>query len=121
MALTAMLIGAGIGVGKSALIDTPKEAADSKAKAEIMRWSPWTHLDPSLQKVHVADPFASAVSGAAMGQNYANSKGLSSDSSKGLLANGAGSAAAGSDPLQVGDLNAVYGYPTPTAKGPWTF
>ena len=76
MAVRAMLIGAGLGAGKSALIDTPREAAQSKAKAEIMRWSPWTHLDPSLQKVTLADPFADAINGAQAGYNINKGKGV---------------------------------------------
>ena len=76
MAVTAMLIGAAAGAGKDALIDTPREAAQSKAKAEIMRWSPWTHLDPSLQKVTLADPFADAINGAQAGYNINKGKGV---------------------------------------------
>ena len=61
-----------LGVVKSQAIDAPQAARQAQAKAEIMRYSPWTHLDPASQQVKYADPFASAMSGAAMGQNLSN-------------------------------------------------
>lgn len=114
MAMTAMLIGGALGLGKSALIDSPQAAREAAAKAEIMRWSPWTHLNPDTQKVHYADPFASAVSGAAMGQNYNNAKGI--------LSNGAGAGFANPSAADglgqtAGVNNSLTGYPGNT----WSF
>jgi hypothetical protein len=68
--LTLGLIGAGVGLAKSELIDRPKEARQRKVNAEIMRWSPWTGMQPG--QVQEADPFGSALAagttGAMLGQ-----------------------------------------------------
>ena len=69
--LTLGLIGAGVGLAKSELIDRPKEARQRKVNAEIMRWSPWTGMQG--EAVNPADPFGSSLTygltGYSLGQN----------------------------------------------------
>lgn len=66
---TMMLIGGGLGLAKSELIDRPKEARQRKLAAETQRYSPWTGLRANA--IQEADPFASALkygtTGASMG------------------------------------------------------
>lgn len=69
--LTLGLIGAGVGLAKSELIDRPKEERQRKQAAITARWSPWTGMAPGA--IQEADPFGSAlttgVTGAMLGQN----------------------------------------------------
>ena len=76
MSWVALAVGVGGGLAKTALVDQPQRARDMAAKAEVMRWSPWTHLDPSKQPITAADPFAAALGGAAAAQSFKNNKGL---------------------------------------------
>ena len=68
--ITLGLIGAGVGLAKSEFIDRPKEERQRKMAAEIMRWSPWTGMQPG--QIKEADPFGAALStgltGASLGQ-----------------------------------------------------
>lgn len=79
--ITMGLLFAGLGVGKSELVDRPKEERQRKLAAEQTRWSPWTGIKP--QEVQEADPIGSGMqfgmTGAAMGQgmqNQANQNGF---------------------------------------------
>jgi hypothetical protein len=71
MPITALAIGAGVGLLKSQTVDKDKEKRQRALAAETQRYSPWTglHADPIQQ----ADPFGSALqfgaTGAALGQN----------------------------------------------------
>jgi hypothetical protein len=58
--LTMGLIMGGIGLGKSILIDKPKEERQRKLAAETQRYSPWTGLKAG--GIQEADPFGSALS-----------------------------------------------------------
>ncbi len=64
----AALIGAGIGMGKSVLIDKPKEERQRKLAAIQTLYSPWTGITPD--KIDEADPMGSALQGGAMGAQY---------------------------------------------------
>ena len=67
--LTPMLIGAGLGAGKHFLIDKPNEEKSAKLSAEIMRYSPWTHMQaPEVQRA--GGLFSSALQGGALGAMY---------------------------------------------------
>ena len=56
--MTAMLIGSAIGLGKSELIDRPKEERQRKLAARTQELSPWTKLQAG--PIQEADPFSSA-------------------------------------------------------------
>jgi hypothetical protein len=60
----AAILGA-TGLAKSELIDRPKEERQRKVAAETLRWSPWTGITPA--GIKEADPFGSALQGAAVG------------------------------------------------------
>lgn len=68
--LPLLAIGALAGLGKSLLIDGPKEERQRKLAAETQRLSPWTGL--KAEPVQEADPLGSALSfglaGAQLGQ-----------------------------------------------------
>lgn len=72
--LTMMLIGSGLGLAKSQLIDKPKEKKQRELAARTQELSPWTGMQAN--KIQEADPFGSAlkygVTGASMGRqmNY---------------------------------------------------
>ena len=73
MAMTALAVGAALGLAKSQLVDKPAEQRQAMQAAVTQNWSPWTGI--KAQPVKYADPFASAMTGAAQGQNlYNNSK-----------------------------------------------
>lgn len=55
------LIGMGVGLAKSELVDRPKEERQRKVEATKARWSPWTGMQPG--QVQEADPFGSAMQG----------------------------------------------------------
>ena len=67
-------IGAGVGLGKSYLIDKPAEWRDRKLQALTALYSPWTGMRP--EAVKEAKPFDSALqyggTGLSMGQNMEN-------------------------------------------------
>jgi len=68
------LIAAGaLGLGKSVLIDKPREKRQRKVAAETIRYSPWTGL--SAQPIQEADPFGSTLQGAALGASLAQAYG----------------------------------------------
>lgn len=76
MPLTLGIIGAGVGLGKSALWDQPQAARDRTLAAETQRYSPWTGL--KAQPIKEADPIGQAatfgLNGAALGQNIQDAK-----------------------------------------------
>lgn len=67
--LTMLAIGSALGLGKSALIDAPREKRQRKLAAATQRYSPWTGL--RANPIQEADPFGSALqfgaTGASMG------------------------------------------------------
>jgi len=69
--LTMALVGAGVGLAKSELVDRPREAEQRRRAAITARWSPWTGMAPNA--IQSADPFGSAIetglTGAVVGQN----------------------------------------------------
>jgi hypothetical protein len=69
--LTLALVGAGVGLAKSELVDRPREAEQRRRAAITARWSPWTGMAPNA--IQSADPFGSAIetglTGAVVGQN----------------------------------------------------
>lgn len=71
--LGATLMGAGLGLGKSALSDEPQEERDRQLASETQRYSPWTGLKAGA--IRRADPFGSGlqggVTGTMVGQNLA--------------------------------------------------
>lgn len=71
--LTMMLIGSAIGLGKSALIDAPKEKRQRELAAKTQELSPWTGIRAGA--IEEADPFGSALkygaTGASMGAGNA--------------------------------------------------
>ena len=72
--LTMMLIGSAIGLGKSELIDKPKEDRQRKLAARTIELSPWTGL--KANPIEEADPFGSALkygaTGYSMGEDSAD-------------------------------------------------
>ncbi len=68
-------IGAGVGLLKNELVDAPKEKRDRIQRSEELRYSPWTHRDPTTQ-VKEADALGSALQGGMaagmMGQGLQN-------------------------------------------------
>jgi hypothetical protein len=71
--LTALMIGSAVGLGKSYLIDQPKEKRQRELAAKTQELSPWTGLRAS--GIEEADPFGSALqfgtTGAMMGSSAA--------------------------------------------------
>lgn len=59
MPFTALAIGAGVGLLKSAVIDGPKANRERTLAAATQRFSPWTHLQAG--PVQEADPLGSAL------------------------------------------------------------
>ena len=57
--LTALMIGSAVGLGKSYLIDQPKEKRQRELAAKTQELSPWTGLKAS--GIEEADPFGSAL------------------------------------------------------------
>lgn len=72
--LTLAAILAASGLAKSELVDRPRHQRDMKMNAELMRWSPWTKIQPYVASP-VADPLGSVVQGGlqgyAFGQQFA--------------------------------------------------
>lgn len=66
--LTLALIGGGVGLLKSELIDRPREKRQRQANAEIARWAPWTGMTPGA--VREADPFGSVLQGGLTGAMF---------------------------------------------------
>lgn len=67
--LTMAAIMAGVGIGKSELIDRPREARQRKAEAERIKWSPWTGMNQPAQ-IDEAKPFDAAMQGAVAGAQF---------------------------------------------------
>lgn len=63
-----MALMGGIGLGKSALIDAPKERRQRLLAAQTAVYSPWTGMAP--QPVQEADPFGSTLQGVTAGAMY---------------------------------------------------
>lgn len=76
MALTALAIGAALGLGKSELVDKPAAERARKLAAATQRYNPWTGAQ--AEKVQEADPVGSTLQGATSGiglqQNYAKNQ-----------------------------------------------
>ncbi len=76
--LAMMAIGAGIGAGKAALFDAPKEKKQRELAAQTAIYSPWTGLNPMSAMPQPTDYFGSALqggmAGGMMGQGMENSK-----------------------------------------------
>lgn len=74
--LTIAAVLGGVGLAKSAFIDTPKENRDRELAAETQRYSPWTGLKAG--EIREADPLGSTlqggVSGYMLGQNMEKQK-----------------------------------------------
>lgn len=109
--ITMMLIGSAVGLGKSALIDKPKEDSERKLAAETQRYSPWTGLKANA--ITKADPFGSALKYGATGAQIGNS--LSNDeAAREALLNGSGKSTlnAGGNPwgLSLGAKDYLAGY-----------
>lgn len=66
--LTLAMIMGGMGLGKSFLVDQPKEARQRKLAAETQRYSPWTGLHAG--SIDEADPFGATLQGAASGASF---------------------------------------------------
>lgn len=66
-----MAAGAGVGLLKSELIDKKKEERDRQLAATTQRLSPWTGL--KANPIKEADPFGSALQGAAFAGNMKQS------------------------------------------------
>lgn len=63
--LTMMLIGSGIGLAKSQLIDAPKAKKQRELAAKTQELSPWTGMQAN--KIQEADPFGDALKYGATG------------------------------------------------------
>lgn len=63
--LTIAAIMGGAGLLKSEILDRPREEKQREMAAVTARWSPWTGMAP--QGIREADPFGSALQGAAVG------------------------------------------------------
>lgn len=70
--LTAMLIGSAIGLGKSALIDAPKERRQRELAARTIELSPWTGL--KANGIEEADPFGSGLQFGLTGASMADAE-----------------------------------------------
>jgi hypothetical protein len=66
--ITMALMFGGMGLGKSFLVDQPKEARQRKLAAETQRYSPWTGLQAGA--INEADPFGATLQGAASGASF---------------------------------------------------
>lgn len=66
--ILGMLIGAGTGVAKSALVDAPEEKANRTLASSTQRYSPWTGL--KADAVKRADPLGSALQGGVAGAQF---------------------------------------------------
>lgn len=66
--MSPWLIGLGAGLGKSMLIDQPREERQRQLEATKALYSPWTGMQPG--QVQEADPFGSAMQGAMAGLMY---------------------------------------------------
>lgn len=66
--MSPWLIGMGAGLGKSMLIDQPREQRQRQLEATKALYSPWTGIQPG--QVNEADPFGSAMQGAMAGLMY---------------------------------------------------
>jgi hypothetical protein len=76
MPITALAIGAGVGLLKGATVDQAREDRQRKLAGTTQRYSPWTGL--AAQPVQEADPLGSAMqfgaAGAQLGSNMDSSK-----------------------------------------------
>jgi hypothetical protein len=66
--MSPWLIGLGAGLGKSMLIDQPREERQRQLEATKALYSPWTGMQPG--QIQEADPFGSAMQGAMAGLMY---------------------------------------------------
>lgn len=86
--LPIILGGAALGLAKSEFVDRPQAEKQRKLQAEVMRYSPWTHMTPDMN-IKEADPFGSALqggmAGGMMGQNMQSA--ASADKANNALAN----------------------------------
>lgn len=122
MPITALAIGAGVGLLKSEAVDRPREQRQRKLAAETQRYSPWTGLQ--AQPVQEADPLGSALSfgatGAQMGAGMENAKaqkGLMEAQSRWLNSGGSPAYTA----AQTSTLQPNYGWGSYGPGGnPWT-
>jgi len=63
---------AGLGLGKSMLVDAPREKRQRKLAAQTQLYSPWTGM--TADRVQEADPFASALQGAGTGAMFSQAQ-----------------------------------------------
>jgi hypothetical protein len=68
--LELMALGAAMGLGKSYLIDQPKEKRERELAARTIELSPWTGLKANA--IQEADPFGSALKYGATGYSAAD-------------------------------------------------
>lgn len=66
--MTMMALLGALGLGKSELIDRPREQRQRKLAAQTALYSPWTGMSPD--KVQEADPFGSTLQGVTAGAMY---------------------------------------------------
>lgn len=71
--MNPLLIGAALGLGKSMLIDQPREERQRQLAAETALYSPFTGLKPQLPEE--SDPLGAALQGAALGTLFAGGSG----------------------------------------------
>ncbi len=106
MPITALAIGAAVGLLKSQTVDAAKEKRDRKLAAETQRLSPWTGM--TAAPIKEADPAGSALAfGGAAAQGYSGYKNdkLNAQMADKYLNGGGGGAPAPSPMMDAKDPN----------------